>query len=174
MFRARRSLRCPYMHPCSISRLELRHRHGDLERSWLISTRSHWIHLPCMRLACTLQRTSHKLVPATIAILFPWNGTGHLLRPHLPVKLSQRCSCPSNLSLQSPCPETANHDYRGSVLAHRFWAVLTSVVLRVPSVHADLTKDSFDGLQLWADVVAKVMERTSASPSTSFVNQSSQ
>ncbi|KZV69486.1 hypothetical protein PENSPDRAFT_481043 [Peniophora sp. CONT] len=50
----------------------------------------------------------------------------------------------------------------------------TLVVLHVPSVHADLTKESFDGLQLWADDVANVMERASATPPASFVDQSTQ
>lgn len=50
----------------------------------------------------------------------------------------------------------------------------TSIVLNIPSVHADLTKDSFDCLQLWADDVSKVMERASATPPASFVEQSSQ
>ncbi|VDB83052.1 unnamed protein product [Peniophora sp. CBMAI 1063] len=50
----------------------------------------------------------------------------------------------------------------------------TSIVVNIPSVHADLTKDSFDGLQLWADDVAKVMERASTTPPTSYVETASQ
>ena len=48
----------------------------------------------------------------------------------------------------------------------------TTVVFNVPSVHADLTKDSLDSLQLWADDVAKVMERTPTTPPASFVDTS--
>ena len=50
----------------------------------------------------------------------------------------------------------------------------TSVLLHIPSVHADLTKSSLDGLQLWADDCAKIIKRASSTPPASFLEPSSQ